>query len=647
MMHRVLVRVLSCRGGIGSDTVRPSAMELTMTSKWISNLAIVLAFGATGCKEDVAGTGTGTDTDTDGMSAGTAGTLTTEATLTAGMTEGTLTTTSPTVTSVSASSAEEDGSASSTASDGEDDGDTEDEDGDTVGDSETTEGDDTEGQSTGAQLDDIIEVLCEWEFNCCSAGELDYRLGPFTTDVDDCVARYTEQVNSNDDILPMATPSGLLTTLAYGVRLDRSVPNDDAIEACLESLRGNECNAVIMDGGETPACEPGGSAVAPCDLGAMFSGTQRQGEPCTERWAAFDIECEEGTTCESFDGNFVCVDKGLEGEFCEGDDDACVQDLYCNDEGRCAPRADVGETCTFEDPDDPQVGTETLPCKAGLTCTPPDAGSNADGTCAESCTSGFDCIADVQCPEGLSCIPVRIGTVDIDLDYCLPQGTDESASCDSDGDCAEGLYCDGDFCAERLTIAEAGQDGECETDSACPEGYWCWHVYFTYCDLARQAGESCDPDDPGDSRCPEDTLGCIETSDDIDDSETICATELLAIDVLCTPGANATSPTGNFCRSGVCESVEDVPRCVAGLALNDACSPDDANADAADLCAVGLYCDDDDDGVCRRRLGSGEICDPEVALQCLNGTCVEAWNGDFFCTDQPGSPDEATCDGDV
>ncbi|MBL4685827.1 MAG: hypothetical protein JKY37_14625, partial [Nannocystaceae bacterium] len=69
--------------------------------------------------------------------------------------------------------------------------------------SETGEAD-SESSGTGtvdepADLEALVAALCEWEFKCCSDGEVDYRLGPFAQDAADCTERFLQQVMSNDN----------------------------------------------------------------------------------------------------------------------------------------------------------------------------------------------------------------------------------------------------------------------------------------------------------------------------------------------------------------------------------------------------------------------------------------------------------------
>lgn len=592
-----------------------------MTSKWISRLTILVALASSGCKDDGNAADAGTETDTDPLGSATYGSFgSTLGTPVSTSTQGGNTATNPTQAGESDPEPTSDGSAAS---------DPEPTSGEDPSAGDESGGDTDTSTPAGASLEDIIAVLCEWEFDCCSTGEIDFRLGRFTSNAADCTERHIEQLYSNDDVAPAAGPTGWLETLAYDIRLDRTRPNEDAIAECLEVLRDNTCNPVPLGwgyAGAPVACEPG-EGENPCDLTRLFTGIQQVGEPCSERMAGVDIECADGSSCEERDGEFICVDKGLEGDFCERDE-ACDQALYCDfDSGRCAPRADAGEPCSFEDPDDPQPLSESVPCRAGLTCTP-DIDSPHAGTCTAFCSEGFDCADDAQCPEGLSCVPVPIGGND--FNYCLPRGSSESARCDSDGDCVDGMYCNDNRCADLNAYSEP-----CTTNASCQEGHVCRQRYdgSFACDPMTDINEQCDPA-AGPDVCAPEAIGCINNR---------CSTEFAANGDECDPAAITRAPGNQYCFSGVCENTGgETPVCVPGLDAGRDCAPTD-ETDEAELCAMGLFCNDD--GVCERRREPGERCDPAIPEHCLNSHCVEAWDGDHYCSDLPRSPTENTCDG--
>ncbi len=480
---------------------------------------------------------------------------------------------------------------------------------------DTNDSNDSEGDD--AELELLITTLCDWDFNCCSRGELDYRLGPFTDDAAECTDRFIEQLYSNDDANVESPRADLLYILGYAVRLDRSTPNPDMVSSCRDLLETQACNEPAVDGfvACTAADDP---TENPCDLRNMFTGSQQLGDPCSEALAALDIECVAGSSCEELDGVFICVDKGLEGDFCESDT-TCDQGLFCDvGQGLCAPRRAVGQSCSFDDAQEPDAGTETLPCLEHLSC---DVSSS---TCVAYCTDGYDCQVDQQCPETHSCIPHDIG--DGTYTYCAERGDTNGDRCDSDHDCADSMHCAGDSCATDIA-----QGQSCGTTNECQAGLYCAGT----CEVVLNNGQSCSAD----MQCnPSTTLGCI-TSDDGQE----CRNALLANGDVCVPGERSGN---NWCASTICEDLSEDginnPECQPGALAGAAC--DESNAtDDVPRCAAGLYCLDD---VCKTQLDSGGDCEDDGGQQCLNGACSPIWEGEY-CTDATptGVEGVVTCDG--
>lgn len=490
---------------------------------------------------------------------------------------------------------------------------------DNAGNDDTADTGDDTGTDTDAsedELEALVSALCEWDFQCCSEGEIDYRLGPFTTDAENCTARFVEQLESNDN--EAVSPRGdLLSVLGYAIDLGRSEPNPDNVAACAALQSSLACNAAAGESFCEPLLDPSGD---PCRLENLFTGKLSAGDPCSPGLAVMgDVECQPGSTCELVDDDdWVCVDKGLLDEFCEADS-TCDGGLFCDIEtGRCAEKSDVGGPCSFEDAAQPDAGTEVLPCRDGLTCDP------TTNTCAAFCSEGFDCAADESCPQGQSCIPLDVG--DSTYTYCGPRGDTNGDRCDTDRDCADSFHCDGSSCASDIAV-----DNACTTSEQCEEGLYCAGV----CTVVKNAMEIC----AADFECnPSTTLGCMTS----EDGRRCRTAELLPGDV-CVP---AERDGATWCVTGLCEDLASDgvsgPRCQVGAAVGAACDEDSATL-GVPSCAVTSYCDE---GMCRAKADSGQDCSDDQALQCLNGTCEEIWSGEF-CTDAPPTTDvdAITCDG--
>lgn len=501
--------------------------------------------------------------------------------------------------------ADDDGSTDDGPDDGPDDG-TDDDTGST-------------GGSDAEILEPLIATLCEWDFNCCSDGEVDYRLGPFTVDAAECTERFMEQLVSNDDENAESPRGDLLYVLGYGVRLDRSTPNADQVDACKEELEHRACNEAAE--GEHNHCMPGSAAEdSPCDMRNLFTGQQMLGESCSEALASsgLDIECQPGSSCEELDGVYVCVDKGLADEFCESDA-TCDQELFCDiATGRCAEKSAEGEPCHFMDANEPDLGTETLPCKEYLSCDP------FAERCVAYCNEAYTCAHDLACPQDYSCIPVDMD--DNTYNYCRERQGTNGDRCDSDHDCEDDMHCDGSACRTDLS-----QGDDCGTTNECEAGLYCAGT----CEIVLNANEVC----TGDFACnPSTTIGCI-TSDD----GRRCRTNLLPLSDECTAGEKGGS---NWCASGICEDLSEDNisnfECVPGLGVDSPCDENNATVDDG-RCSLDNYCFE---GFCKSKLDSGQVCEDDGAVQCLNLSCVSIWDSEY-CTDLPpvNEEDVVTCDG--
>jgi len=523
---------------------------------------------------------------------------------------------------------------------------------------------------TDATIEDLISAICAWEFGCCDTGELTYRLGTAGSSVDECVEFFTFQLNeSNTTSNPFVSGSGtaLLGTLGYVVNPTRVTENPAGIGECIAEYQNMDCptEAVTLGYCAAPYL-PGTSA---CSLTNLFEPALEEGERCTFNSGLIeadgnDVECVAGTTCLDAGGDNpedfpICVQRGTAGDPCTQDND-CDYNFYCNPDGDCTEKGDVGDDCTFNDEANPMPDEEDAGCLAGLKCDP------SDFVCVSNCTANYPCEVNTECPEDFVCAPVTISGDADSWKQCLPVGTTASDRCDEDADCAADNYCDGSVCRDDEPIDDpcpSTRNEECESGSFCannPTDEFGNPVY-TYpayapsliCTTIRQADQpcfypstnpaistGCGPDaplclyDPVDARheCTDALRG---EGDDCMDMGTSLPSE-------CEPGLRCE-------MNGDSEYV-----CSAGAGLDDAC--DTAHGDPDELdCGPGLTCKPD---VCVAQLDPGEDCEDtenpgaEDDSLCKNGDCVTNWdeNGpEFICSDaevpESNGGDNLTCGG--
>jgi hypothetical protein len=501
--------------------------------------------------------------------------------------------------------------------------------------------------------------------------------------------------------------SGLLRDLAYTVDLAASEPVPAAVDACFEAMAKRECNETSEPGRCTPPEDD------PCALDKLFVGKRSEGQECNGRLRGphRDIECVYGTTCEDTDAGpedvFKCVRKGTEGEVCNPaakfEDGDCEFDLYCSPtEGRCTKRPDLGESCSYiephepiptnidalysSDPDEsePYRGNERVPCLAGLVCDP------LSTKCVTDCSAGDICAApttakhfaaagergDLQCPEGLGCQVVefndRVGKFNF---VCgAPRRAEES--CDTDADCAKGLFCNGVAAAygEDYTDGAAGlgvckakiEEHElCIRDGQCAESNYCKPCEaFGKSESRESIPEAClveegDDDDTTESRaelrngavcaqheafdescmkdsaCVDAAIGCIHSDYNSKDQpfgyQRYCAANLLPIGARCDIEDGANDHTVNYVNSGNYDKIK-VPASFpedeyVALELEarwmDYCEAptaicNDSDRDGVYTCEHGGQinspCDYDDTTKAQVLCGEG--------LHCVNGGCA-------------------------
>ncbi len=403
-----------------------------------------------------------------------------------------------------------------------------------------------------------------------------------------------------------------------------------------------------------------GASVAACDLVLVSPPDSYLGFGCFE-----DAECGDGLQCREgvcvIDGLVDCVDceedspvactttddcpdpdpartrcDGFCRTICDGNDDLCPLDSFCNDDGVCAPGCRDSSTCA-----------EGLVCNAGAcvastnectskcdcsagevcslgACVPAAARCDSAADCPrgpgdrceafqcngftnqcfdpdpQPCTAATDCIGRPGCTGGAICTCTTAGTCVPDA-ACTPQ--DESTTCGS------GNYCDDDARCQALPACATADDcggagllcnpgsGFCERARACVDAADCTVAPLTFCDAGA-----------GFCTIPSCTNGGAP-----------CTDGLVCSDVTgrcVTPGGPSCTSDGNCVAGEYCDLVDQV--CRVGCR---------SNAD----CAAGQSCDGSRTCV-GSSSGTGQFQDPctspadcEAPMICgaTSGTCAE------------------------
>lgn len=497
-------------------------------------------------------------------------------------------------------------------------------------------------------VDAVIEAVCGWEFKCCDAGERTYRLSPFAVDAAECAERLVFELReSNATENPYfsgpAAPGGILGTLGYVVDLTRVSVNETGAGECIAAWNSRGCNAETE---ATRCTAEGAMATDPCALTNLFAPALAIGDECTPElteggWGN-DVECAVGSTClaaghpDNPNDVPTCVKRGLGGDPCTVDDD-CDFNLFC-DAGDCTEKADVGETCSFNDPDAPVPGDEDVQCKAGLTCHPLDL------ECVAPCELGYTCAtsggdADVLCPEGAGCAPLEVDEATTNFRVCAARGDTAADLCNSDADCVASFYCDGTSCqADKPSAATCAAQNECAT------GLHCALATTATCTTNLAAMTVCTDS----YQCGPNSAGCLNGGSD----GFLCRNNLLASGDPC--GADAACSTGR-CEFATAAATETT--CVAGADEDDDC--DAVTTDGtAQRCGPGLLCFGETaelgSGTCIAQAAPGTACvdpngDPSDAVCANGGSCSDPFGEGEICTDmavpEPNGGTGLACDG--
>jgi hypothetical protein len=488
------------------------------------------------------------------------------------------------------------------------------------------------GVVTPGDVDGVIAAVCDWEFRCCDAGERTYRLSPFAADAAECTSRLVAELSDNSTDNPYvsgpAAEGGLLGTLGYVVDLTRVTVNAEGAGECIAAWEERGCNREFEPGQRCTA--DGSLAIDPCALTNVFAPALDIDDECTPElteggWGN-DVECAVGSTClpaghaDNPSDVPVCVKRGLADEPCTVDTD-CDFNFFCLD-GDCTEKADVGETCSFNEPNAPAPGDEDIQCKAGLTCHPLDL------ECVAPCSLGYTCAtasgdADVLCPEGAGCAPIEVDEATAAFRVCTTRGDAAADLCNSDADCVDSFYCDGTNCQ-----ADKPSTAACTAQNECAAGLHCALSTTSTCTTNLAAMSACTDS----YQCGPNSAGCLNGGTDL----FLCRNNLLAESDPCGEDAACASARCEFATETATETT-----CVEGAAAGDDCDSVTISG-TAQRCAPGLLCfgetAEPGSGECIAQAQPGTSCidpndDPNASL-CANGpTCTDPFDQGEICTD--------------
>jgi hypothetical protein len=473
----------------------------------------------------------------------------------------------------------------------------------------------------------LVEARCNWLFNCCATGEIVFDLGPFTGSAADCTNRVLEVLESGAPSSPIdAGPSDLLLALTQSYGQGRIELDAAAVQACADHLANQACTPV-PDPDAGGNCDPSQSMplVDPCALDRLAAGRQDIGDECEP---AVQAECIDGSRCVDFGTSGVCAALSLEGEPCFADAD-CDDAVVCNlaGTGTCVVGADIGQPCTYVDPENPIPGTERDRCGRGLSC---DA---TNFVCVGgSCGPGAPCVVDSQCPPE---------------HYCLQQTCQPPQ--DGGGPCTKDEHCLSGFCSVGIN--------QCSEPTGMPDGSSCtsnFQCLSGFCDT--QGSLTCIPPRAPGEECP--TFNAAECADGFCDT-TVNPTPICVAygqqDDPCMLASECDPEAFLSCVNMTCTKLMDGDvcfaneQCISGLCFTNMCTTPLSVGDACGTaamgrpCAEGSFCDiplGGTDGDCTALKLTGSPCVTDD--QCY-GLCVEMW-GETMCDDTP-PVDGAWCDG--
>ncbi len=416
---------------------------------------------------------------------------------------------------------------------------------------------------------------------------------------------------------------------------------NEGTDSCDNVANDANCdNGQFCDGAET--C----NAVLDCQAGTPVDCDDSVGctdDSCNEATDSCDNvvndgNCDNGLFCdgaESCDAALDCqpgADPCI-GQMCDEGSDACVD---CLGDGDC----DDGAFCN---------GAETCVagvCVAGTPVDCDDSVGCTDDSCNEATDSCDNVANDANCDNSLYCdgvetcdalLDCQAGTpIDCDdgvgcTDDSCNEGTESCDNIVNDGNCDNGLFCDG------VETCDASLDCQTGTPVDCDDGVGCTD------DSCNEGTDSCD-NVTNDANC-DNNLYCdgVETCDELLDCQP-------GTSIDCDDGVGCTDDTCNE-NTDSCDNIANDSNCDNGLFCDGAESCDaifDCQS-GTDPCP-GQSCDEGGD-VCVDCLGDGDCDDGAfcngaetcVAGACIAGTPVDCNDG-VGCTDDSCNEGTDSCD---
>ena len=432
----------------------------------------------------------------------------------------------------------------------------------------------------------------------------------------------------------------------------------------LGCTQDTECDdGLYCNGQET--CDNGdclaGTAIV-CDdsIDCTVDSCDEANDAC--RYAADHSLCNQGELCDPDQAGCVTVP-------CE-EDNECDDGLYCNGQEICE-----GSTC---------AGGEAVVCDDSVECTL-DA-CNEDSDACESTPDDAACSDGTFCNGAETCDPVngcQLGNavdcddqVDCTLDVC-DEEADACVNTTDDGECDDGLWCNGTETCHAVNDCQAGTPVNCEDqvgctvdacddeadacvsttdDGECDDGLWCNGAETCHAVDDCQAGIPVDCDDQVGCTvdvCDDEADECVNTADDgeCDDGLWCNGAETCHAVDDCQAGTPVNCDDQVGCTVDACDdeadeciNTADNGECDDGLWCNGA-----ETCHSVDDCQAGTPVNCDDQVGC-----TVDACDDE-ADECVNtaddGECDDGlWcNGAETCHAvddcQAGTP--VNCDDQV